>query len=277
MTVLVGLVAGLLAGVIALGRAGAVSRAPALQRTNHRDRTLPTAMGVLAVIAVLAVEAVWTATEVLTDERWDRGPRRLAVLVALGFGLLGLLDDLVGSGGDGRGFRGHLRAMRSGQLTTGFVKLAGGGAVAVIVASSVSDRVVDVVVDALLIALAANLANLLDRAPGRAGKVGAVAFVALLIAGGAQRALGGVAAVVGAVVALLPADLHERVMLGDAGANVLGAALGLGVALVAPTGVRVAVLVVLLALNVLSEAISFSSVIERVPPLRWLDQLGRSA
>jgi UDP-GlcNAc:undecaprenyl-phosphate GlcNAc-1-phosphate transferase len=243
VTVLVGLVAGLLAGVIALGRAGAVSRAPALQRTNH----------------------------------WDRGPRRLAVLVALGFGLLGLLDDLVGSGGDGRGFRGHLRAMRSGQLTTGFVKLAGGGAVAVIVASSVSDRVVDVVVDALLIALAANLANLLDRAPGRAGKVGAVAFVALLIAGGAQRALGGVAAVVGAVVALLPADLHERVMLGDAGANVLGAALGLGVALVAPTGVRVAVLVVLLALNVLSEAISFSSVIERVPPLRWLDQLGRSA
>jgi UDP-N-acetylmuramyl pentapeptide phosphotransferase/UDP-N-acetylglucosamine-1-phosphate transferase len=277
VTVLVGLVAGLLAGVIALGRAGAVSRAPALQRTNHRDRTLPTAMGVLAVIAVLAVEAVWTATEVLTDERWDRGPRRLAVLVALGFGLLGLLDDLVGSGGDGRGFRGHLRAMRSGQLTTGFVKLAGGGAVAVIVASGVSDRVIDVVVDALLIALAANLANLLDRAPGRAGKVGAVAFVALLIAGGAQRALGGVAAVVGAVVALLPADLHERLMLGDAGANVLGAALGLGVALVAPTGVRVAVLVVLLALNLLSEAISFSSVIERVPPLRWLDQLGRSA
>lgn len=277
MTVLVGLVAGLLAGVIALGRAGAVSRAPALQRTNHRDRTLPTAMGVLAVVAVLAVEAVWTATEVLTDERWDRGPRRLAVLVALGFGLLGLLDDLVGSGGDGRGFRGHLRAMRSGQLTTGFVKLAGGGAVAVIVASGVSDRVIDVVVDALLIALAANLANLLDRAPGRAGKVGAVAFVALLIAGGAQRALGGVAAVVGAVVALLPADLHERLMLGDAGANVLGAALGLGVALVAPTGVRVAVLVVLLALNLLSEAISFSSVIERVPPLRWLDQLGRSA
>jgi UDP-N-acetylmuramyl pentapeptide phosphotransferase/UDP-N-acetylglucosamine-1-phosphate transferase len=277
VTVLVGLVAGLLAGVIALGRAGAVSRAPALQRTNHRDRTLPTAMGVLAVVAVLAVEAVWTATEVVTDERWERGPRRLAVLVALGFGLLGLLDDLVGSGGDGRGFRGHLRAMRSGQLTTGFVKLAGGGAVAVIVASGVSDRVIDVVVDALLIALAANLANLLDRAPGRAGKVGAVAFVALLIAGGAQRALGGVAAVVGAVVALLPADLHERLMLGDAGANVLGAALGLGVALVAPTGVRVAVLVVLLALNLLSEAISFSSVIERVPPLRWLDQLGRSA
>jgi UDP-GlcNAc:undecaprenyl-phosphate GlcNAc-1-phosphate transferase len=270
VTVLVGLLAGLLAGVIALARAGAVSRAPALQRTNHRDRTLPTAMGVLAVIAVLAVEAVWTATEVVTDERWERGPRRLAVLVALGFGLLGLLDDLVGSGGDGRGFRGHLRAMRSGQLTTGFVKLAGGGAVAVIVASGVSDRVIDVVVDALLIALAANLANLLDRAPGRAGKVGAVAFVALLIAGGAQR-------VVGAVVALLPADLHERLMLGDAGANVLGAALGLGVALVAPTGVRVAVLVVLLALNLLSEAISFSSVIERVPPLRWLDQLGRSA
>ncbi len=32
----------------------------------------------------------------------------------------------------------------------------------------------------------------------------------------------------------------------------------------------------LIALNLASEFVSFSRVIERVPPLRWFDQLGRT-
>ena len=35
------------------------------------------------------------------------------------------------------------------------------------------------------------------------------------------------------------------------------------------------IFVVLIALNLLSEVVSFSRVIERVPPLRWFDRLGR--
>ena len=34
-------------------------------------------------------------------------------------------------------------------------------------------------------------------------------------------------------------------------------------------------MLVLLALNVAAELVSFSAVIDRVPPLRWLDRLGR--
>jgi UDP-N-acetylmuramyl pentapeptide phosphotransferase/UDP-N-acetylglucosamine-1-phosphate transferase len=66
-------------------------------------------------------------------------------------------------------------------------------------------------------------------------------------------------------------------MLGDAGANVLGGVLGLAVVLECSRTTRNIVLVVLIALNLASELVSFSRVIDRVPPLRWLDRLGRRA
>ncbi|MBA3303588.1 MAG: hypothetical protein H0U26_06935, partial [Acidimicrobiia bacterium] len=76
-------------------------------------------------------------------------------------------------------------------------------------------------------------------------------------------------------LALLGADLGERLMLGDTGANAIGAALGFGVVITTSLGTRVALAVVLLALNLASEVVSFSSVIERVAPLRALDRFGR--
>jgi UDP-N-acetylmuramyl pentapeptide phosphotransferase/UDP-N-acetylglucosamine-1-phosphate transferase len=64
-------------------------------------------------------------------------------------------------------------------------------------------------------------------------------------------------------------------MLGDTGANVLGATLALAVVLTTAPSTRTVVLVVVAALNLLSERVSFSRVIQRVAPLRWLDGLGR--
>jgi UDP-N-acetylmuramyl pentapeptide phosphotransferase/UDP-N-acetylglucosamine-1-phosphate transferase len=81
--------------------------------------------------------------------------------------------------------------------------------------------------------------------------------------------------VVGATAGLLVPDLRERLMLGDAGANVLGATLGLGVVLTTGTTVQLAVVAVLLALNLVSERVSFSRVIDQVGPLHALDRLGR--
>ena len=48
-------------------------------------------------------------------------------------------DDLAGDGSS-RGFGGHLRALGERRLTTGAVKLFGGGAVALLVASAASDE-----------------------------------------------------------------------------------------------------------------------------------------
>jgi hypothetical protein len=247
------------------------------ERENFRGRRLPTAVGVLAALAALAVDAVVTvvvAAGADPDAAAVAG-LRLATVAALGFALLGLLDDLGGAGESG-GFRGHLGALASGRLTTGAIKLFGGAAVGVVVVSvREPDSLGRVLADGALVALAANLGNLLDRAPGRTIKVALVALAALVVGAGAEPRLAGVALVVGAGAGLLTADLGERMMLGDSGANVLGAALGLGVVLACSPGVRTVVLVVVAALNLASERVSFSRVIARVPPLRAADAWGR--
>lgn len=130
---------------------------------------------------------------------------------------------------------------------------------------------VDVALGAGVIAGAANLLNLLDLRPGRALKVGLLAGVPL-----AAGPAGGMAAgPVGAAAALLPEDLAEETMLGDCGANALGAALG--AALVARTGRvgRAVTLAAIAALTAASERVSFTAVIARTPGLRELDEWGR--
>ena len=64
-------------------------------------------------------------------------------------------------------------------------------------------------------------------------------------------------------------------MLGDAGANVLGFVVGLElVGGLPPVGLAVA-LAVVVGLHVLSETVTLTRVIRAVPPLRWLDDVGR--
>jgi hypothetical protein len=64
-------------------------------------------------------------------------------------------------------------------------------------------------------------------------------------------------------------------MLGDAGANALGAMLGAAAAGSLPRPARVGLLAGIVALTVASEKVSFTKVIERTPTLRRLDMLGR--
>jgi hypothetical protein len=129
--------------------------------------------------------------------------------------------------------------------------------------------------DAVLIALAANLANLLDRAPGRAIKFGLVAWVPIAVVAGSDPVGIAIAPVIGAFCGLLGDDLREHLMLGDTGANVLGAVLGLAVVLDVGRGPRNFVLIGLILLTVAAELVSFSAVIERVPILHRFDMLGR--
>lgn len=265
-----------LAGAAWLGARGLFA-APVLARRNVRGVDVPVGAGVLAVLAVIGVQALFGLADVARDGVGADGSGRLsAVVVVLAFGLLGIVDDLVGDHGD-KGFRGHLRALAAGRLTTGGLKLVGGGLVGLGVAAYLAEDLRSLLVGAALIALGANTANLFDRAPGRAAKVGLVAFLVLVAAApGAERlGLVGVAAFVGAVAGLLVFDLREQLMLGDAGANPLGAVLGLGVVLTTGTTVQLVVLLVLVALNLTGERTSFSAIIARTPALRALDQLGR--
>jgi UDP-N-acetylmuramyl pentapeptide phosphotransferase/UDP-N-acetylglucosamine-1-phosphate transferase len=271
------LVVGLLATRLLRITTRSLLAAPMLQRENYRGATLPTAAGLLIVLAVLFVEAgraVIGAIGIGADPGLDV-PRSLVLFAVIGFGMLGFLDDVLG-GDEARGFRGHVGEAVRGRLTTGFAKLAGGGALAVVLVASpgfVTGR--RLVTDAVLIALCANLGNLLDRAPGRVIKVSLVAYVPLaLVLGGGPVGVA-VAPVMGGALALAGDDLREHLMLGDTGANVLGGVLGLAVVLGCGDTVRLVTLVVVAALNVASEFVSFSAVIERVAPLRAFDRAGR--
>lgn len=274
MSTVWGLVAGAVAAVVLWGALRDTFAAPLFARTNHRGLTVPVGAGVivsLVVLVVAAVDQVLRAFDVAPDLVHPTHPIAVG---AIGFGLLGLVDDLAETGSD-KGFGGHLRALRRGRLTTGGLKLLGGGALALAVVGPIdASEPVRLLVDAALVALAANLGNLLDRAPGRTSKVALLVGGALL-ATHLDPAPVGLAVVLGAALGLLVFDLRELMMLGDAGANALGAAIGIAAVHSCSFGVRVGALVVVLLLNAASERVSFSAVIERVPPLRSLDRLGR--
>jgi hypothetical protein len=162
---------------------------------------------------------------------------------------LGLADDLWS--GPERGFRAHLRAGR----TTGVLKLIGIPIVGLISTRRVSG--------ALLVGLAANALNQLDTRPGRALKAYLLAAVPLR-------------APVKVAVLLLPYDLREMAMLGDAGSNALGALLGLNSVRRFTGRGRWVAIGTLAGLTFLGERTSFGSWIERTPGVRWLDRLGRA-
>jgi hypothetical protein len=241
------------------------ARAPAsLLRANVAGRTVPAVLGGPLAAGFLVGLA--------SAERADRATARSVTAVVLVTGLGGLADDLRGDE-RARGFRGHLRAAAHGRVTGGLVKVAAGGA-AGMAAGLAHGRGWRAAETAGLVALAANVVNLLDRAPGRALKASLTAAVPLLARGGPWAAV--TCPLWAAAAACLPADLRARAMLGDAGANPLGAALGLGAALSLDRRGRLLVLGALLGLNLASERWSFSRAIERSRLLRGADRLGRA-
>lgn len=280
MTVLVATVVGFLAGRLMWLLLRPVLSAAIFLRANYRGVEVPVGAGIVVAVAAGAVAGVRTVLWGFGAGGPPSDAAGAAVLVlTFGLCLLGLFDDL-GARGDDRGFAGHVRALVHGRLTTGGLKLVGGGALALAAAGLVaatSDVApgVQLLVDGALIALGANAGNLFDRAPGRALKVGGVAFGALVVATAANEQLASVALVIGAALALALDDLHERLMLGDAGANVVGGVLALGVVTTTSPTSRLVTLAALTLLNLASEVVSFSRVIERVPPLRAIDRAGR--
>ena len=179
---------------------------------------------------------------------WMLGLRRDPVVAAVA--AIGLADD-VWSGPE-RGFRRHLRAGR----TTGVLKLVGIPLVGLAATRKLSG--------ALLVGLAANFVNQLDTRPGRALK----AYLAGAVLAGAP---------VRSAVFLLPYDLREKTMLGDAGSNALGAMLGLSSVSRLTGRSRWLAIGVLAGLTLLGERRSLGALIERTPGLSTLDRLGRPA
>lgn len=246
---------------------------PRWTRTNHRGAAISLLEGP-ALAAGLVAGAVATR----------RAGGRAAVagaVAAAGGAAFGLVDDLTEDVSRSRkGLRGHLGALAHGELTTGGLKVLGIGATGVLAAAlrlrrapttGVVAHAADVLTAGALVAGAANLVNLLDLRPGRALKAGGLLAAPLLLSRGAPTA----AVALGAAGAALPRDLAERDMLGDGGANALGAVVGVAAAAALPRRARLVALAGVVALTLASERVSFTAVIERTPALRALDTWGR--
>ncbi|MFF0752047.1 hypothetical protein [Streptomyces sp. NPDC004267] len=188
------------------------SREPRWERTNHAGR----AVGLYAGPATALGAAAGTAAA-------GAGAGGAAgVLAVLGAGACGAYDDAYGD--HRRGFRAHLAALRSGEVTSGAVKLFGIGAAGLVAGALLKERPLDKVLAGVVVAGTAHLVNLVDVRPGRAGLV----VLGLSAPGLLRTPLA--AAPVGAVAAVLGDDLAERTMLGDTGAHALGAAVGTAIA-----------------------------------------------
>jgi glycosyl transferase family 4 len=265
-----------LADVAALVAAALLLRAPPprLLRENHAGRLVPAVLG-MGLMAAVVLSVVVTAA--VAGESYELGRvATWAILAAMVLAVVGLFDDLAED--RARGFRGHLGSLlQRGRPTTGIVKLAAGVAAGTTLALVMGGGPVRVAAAAVLMAVSANVWNALDVVPGRALKVAIVALLPLLWASWNEPSGILAAATLGASVALLPFDLLERGMLGDAGSNPLGFLVGVGAAAVLPTPGVVAAAVGGILLQVAAETVTISRLIDATPPLRWFDRLGRRA
>lgn len=226
---------------------------------NYRGELVPTGLGLAFILP--AVLVIMVGSTAASEEL-------LGVVLLLFFALLGAIDDALGDHSQ-KGFRGHLAG---GHFSTGTLKAVGGGAVALVAARLLTDNLLEAGLNAALVALGANLINLFDLRPGRAGKAFlllSLPFQFWAVDVGALRVLAF------AVLGYLPWDLKRRAMMGDTGANPLGAALGWLAGRELPLLWKIILFLFLAFLTVFAERVSFSEVIERNSFLRFLDQLGR--
>lgn len=248
-------------------------------RPNHRGVELAFPLGVLLVVssilalAPLAVLDDRAGLDLLDPElqRW--------VVYLLGIALLGILDDALGLGsseGSPRGWRGHLRAVASGRLSTGAIKAAGAVALAAYVVSGTGNEWPMYLVDVALLVLTTNLFNLIDLKGGRVEKLLALVFAGLCLGSWSLVPIEVLGVFLAPFLVGARYTLGERAMLGDTGSNLAGAIAGVGLLITLGDTAQVIALAVVLGLTVFGEFRSISAVIERFPPLRFIDSLGRS-
>ena len=254
-------------------------RSSGLVRENWRGRVVAFPSGaVLITVALIAL-----APLALLDDRADldllEPELRRWIVFVLGVALLGLLDDSLGrasESGSPRGWRGHSRAVAAGGFSTGAIKAAGAFALAAYAVSGRGRQDLDYVADLALLLLATNLFNLLDLRPGRVEKVFFALLAGLCLGAWTAGPLMLLGIFIGPVIVGTAFTLRERAMLGDTGSNLVGSLAGVSLLVTLGDDARLIALAIIVALTIYGEFRSINSVVERVPPMRYLDSLGRA-
>jgi hypothetical protein len=250
-----------------------------LVRANYRGAELAFPLGaILATVALVALAPLAVLNDradldLLTPELRQWLP------YLLGVAFLGFLDDALGDAAADtapRGWRGHARALREGRLSTGAIKAIGALALAAYVVSGRGLESWRYAADIALLLLATNFFNLLDLRPGRAEKGLALLGAGLCLGAWTLAPIELLGIFAGPILVGAWLTLGERAMLGDTGSNLVGAVAGVWLLTVLGPDARLIALAIVLVLTVYGELRSISATIEGVPPLRWLDSLGRA-
>lgn len=256
-------------------------------RANYRARRLPFPFGVLALVAALLALIPLMLLQVLASAELFHPEVFPIAVYALGVLALGLVDDTLGerAGGGGategraapRGWRGHGAALMRGELSTGVLKAAGSLGLALLAMSWLGLSDGRWLLAAAVLVLATNVFNLLDLRPGRSIKAFVLLGLGLGLGSGEVRPLWALGLFAAPALVAGVFDLRERAMLGDTGANLLGALAGLWLVLALSGTGQLIALALLLAITVYGEIRSISEFVERTPGLRHLDSFGRPA
>lgn len=244
-----------------------IIRKARLVRTNFKGQQIPAGYGFLITLTAIPVYMLMALAVVMSRDAWT-----YAVGI-LGFGALGLIDDMYGTRETG-GFRGHFSLLLKGSVSTGFAKAAAGGILSLLLGLMISGyQPAPIIVNGLLIALSANMLNLLDLRPGRAVSCFWAGLIVLMAAFPKSMFHVMLLPVVISSLWITVLDRRARVMLGDAGSNALGAVLGVSFAMAAGLPWKVIAIIALVGIHAYAEKYSISRLIESNRILRTIDGL----
>ena len=252
-------------------------------RPNYKNEMIPVGMGIVflpmiiinsIILGFVTLNNIWF----VSSSNYNLNIVWLLCLALYIFSMMamffaGALDDLIGNR-NVSGLKGHFKSLFKGELTTGGFKALFGGFVGLVVSVCISSSIVDIIVNTLIIALSTNLMNLFDLRPGRAIKAYLVIMIPIYIT------LTGYTKVfplliLPNVLSYFNTDLKARGMMGDTGSNVLGISIGVLMALGYGIKVRLAWLVFLILMHLITEKFSLTKIIEKNRVLKFIDNLGR--
>lgn len=239
-------------------------------RPNYKGEMIPVSMGIvfLPMIIINGIIVAFFTVDFVS----------IACLFLFIFGMMamffaGIIDDTIGNR-DVSGLKGHFKSLFKGKLTTGGFKALFGGFVGLIISVCISKNIIDIIVNTLIIALSTNFMNLFDLRPGRAIKVYLVIIIIILFTlTGYIQILP--LLILPNVIAYFNYDLKAKAMMGDTGSNVLGISIGILMALGYTLNVRIAWLIFLILIHILTEKFSLTKIIEKNKVLNFIDRLGR--
>ncbi|NLJ88114.1 MAG: UDP-N-acetylmuramyl pentapeptide phosphotransferase [Epulopiscium sp.] len=238
-----------------------------IAKTNYKQEIIPVGMGILLFFSVLIASffIIFFTEQPIIYYVFLFGLSLIA--------FAGLLDDIIDEN-EVKGLKGHLKKMFNGELTGGGIKAIIGTLIAFYVSFLFSTDIIDLILNILIILFSINSINLFDLRPGRALKIFfLISIIYWIIGDFSDKYL--TLLVIGSSLPILKGDLKGQYMLGDVGANILGYTLAFTGMISLNFYYKMISIVLLIVLHIIAETKSISSIINKVPLLRYLDYLGR--